>query len=57
MEKQLTRAAMAGSAEVVFGRLEKCADDPGRRDVLVQIRQVLNAARYIQGLLRDLRAD
>jgi hypothetical protein len=26
-------------------------------DVLLEIRQLLNAARYINGLLRDLRAD
>jgi molecular chaperone HscB len=31
--------------------------DSNRSGVLVQIRKVLNAAKYVQGLLRDLRAD
>lgn len=60
MEKQLTRRSDALIAELNrhFGRLEGLSqDDPTRRGVLVQVRQVLNAAKYIQGLLRDLRAD
>jgi molecular chaperone HscB len=28
-----------------------------RADLLVEVRRVLNAAKYVQGLLRDLRAD
>jgi molecular chaperone HscB len=32
-------------------------DDPKRPVLLRQVRELLNAARYIQGLLRDLRAD
>jgi molecular chaperone HscB len=31
--------------------------DGKRREALLQVRQLLNAARYNQGLLRDLRAD
>jgi molecular chaperone HscB len=33
------------------------ANDSRRPRVLLQVRQLLNAAKYIQGLLRDLRAD
>lgn len=32
-------------------------DDPKRAGVLVQIRTILNAAKYIRGLMRDLHAD
>jgi len=32
-------------------------DDPKRRASLVAVRQLLNTAKYIQGQLRDLRAD
>jgi molecular chaperone HscB len=60
MTRQLTErsdrlvAGLAGQ----FARLETLpTGDPGRRPMLVQIRQVLNAAKYVQGLLRDLRAD
>lgn len=42
----------------VFARLEKVpVDDPARKPLLKQTRQILNAARYIQGLQRDLEAD
>jgi molecular chaperone HscB len=60
MEQQLTRRSDGLVQDLTrgFGRLETlAADDPKRREVRVQIRQMLNAARYIQGLLRDLRAD
>lgn len=60
MEKQLTRRSEGLVAELGkrFSQLEKLArDDLSRRGLLIQIRQVLNAAKYIQGLLRDLRAD
>lgn len=33
------------------------AADPGRKNQLVRTRQTLNAIKYVQGLLRDLRAD
>jgi molecular chaperone HscB len=60
MEHQLTRRsdALVQALTAAFARLEALpADNPNRRGVLLQIRQVLNAARFIQGLLRDLRAD
>ncbi len=60
MEKQLMRRAEALQADLSrrFTQYEAMTPDAsGRQGVLVQIRQVLNAAKYIQGLLRDLRAD
>jgi len=60
MEKQLVQRSegLVGQLRETFGRLEKMpGNDPGRRGVLVQVRRILNTARYIQGLLRDLRAD
>jgi molecular chaperone HscB len=60
MEHQLVRRGNALRAELSrrFGQYEGLSpDDSGRPGVLVQIRQVLNASKYIQGLLRDLRAD
>jgi molecular chaperone HscB len=38
-------------------RFDKLESEGTNRDLLVQIRQTLNAAKYIQGLLRDLRAE
>jgi molecular chaperone HscB len=41
-----------------FGELEtKSPKDPVRKDLLVRVRQLLNSAKYVEGLLRDLRAD
>ncbi len=60
MEKQLVQRSdgLVRQLKETFGRLEKIpGDDAARRGVLVQIRRILNTARYIQGLLRDLRAD
>ena len=60
MENQLRRrdSALVGDLAKRFAELEALrAEDVKRRDILVQIRQVLNAAKYVQGLLRDLRAD
>ncbi len=60
MEQQLFARDEALLAELTrrFVQYEGLApDSSGRRGVLVQIRQVLNAAKYIHGLLRDLRAD
>jgi len=60
MEERLVQREKALQAEVArrFEQYEGLlATDSGRQGVLVQIRQALNAARYIQGLLRDLRAD
>jgi molecular chaperone HscB len=42
---------------VQFAELEKISvDDPRHLDIRRRIRMLLNAARYIQGLLRDLHA-
>jgi molecular chaperone HscB len=60
MEDRLVKRADALEANVArrFEQYEKLTiDDSGRQGVLVLIRQTLNAAKYIQGLLRDLRAD
>jgi molecular chaperone HscB len=60
MQQQLTRRSETFIQELgeSFARLEQLpATDPGRRAILVQVRQTLNSAKYIQGLLRDLRAD
>ncbi len=60
MEQRLVRRYEALLDELArrFGQYEELtAESAGRQGVLVQIRQVLNAAKYIQGLLRDLRAD
>jgi molecular chaperone HscB len=60
MEARLEKQAGGLITDVArrFAQYEKlAADDSGRRGALVQIRQTLNAAKYIQGLLRDLRAD
>jgi molecular chaperone HscB len=60
MEQQLRqrREKLLDDIAGQFGRLEPLP--PGgaeRKVVLVQVRQLLNAAKYVQGLLRDLRAD
>ena len=60
MEQQLVQRGETLRAELSrrFTQYEGFAPDAsGRQGVLVLIRQVLNAAKYIQGLLRDLRAD
>jgi molecular chaperone HscB len=60
MEQQLVARGELLQAELArrFAQYETLPPDAsGRFGVLVQIRQVLNAAKYIQGLLRDLRAD
>jgi molecular chaperone HscB len=60
MEKQLRlrNDALIGDVAKDFAALEALpSEDVKRRGLLIQIRQVLNAAKYVQGLLRDLRAD
>jgi molecular chaperone HscB len=60
MEAQLKRRneVLAGSLGRKFAELVALPPgDAKRRGVLMQVRQVLNAAKYVQGLLRDLRAD
>ena len=60
LEMQLVqrRAGLLQEAGQQFDRLE--AQPPGaagRTGLLAAIRQTLNATKYIQGLLRDLRED
>jgi molecular chaperone HscB len=60
MEQQLNkrRENLIGDLAYRFANTESpSAAEETRRDLLLQIRQTLNAAKYIQGLLRDLRAD
>ncbi len=60
MEQQLLarRASIAREIEQSFAAYEALPGDaPARSTQLVLVRQWLNAARYIQGLLRDLRAE
>jgi molecular chaperone HscB len=56
METRLNRrnAALLDELTRHFVRLEKTAEG---KPILLDVRRTLNAARYIQGLLRDLRAD
>jgi molecular chaperone HscB len=49
---------LIGDLSKHFAALEALpSEDVKCRGLLIQIRQVLNAAKYVQGLLRDLRAD
>jgi molecular chaperone HscB len=60
MEKQLSqrRERLLKDVGAQFGTLEALLEGAEqRKQILVQVRRVLNATRYIQGLLRDLRAD
>jgi molecular chaperone HscB len=60
MEKQLRqrREQLQNDIAAQFVRLESLSlAGEHKKSVLLQVRQLLNAARYIQGLLRDLRAD
>jgi molecular chaperone HscB len=56
MEKQLAqrRDGLLGDAESRFAKL---ADGSVRQPLLREIRQLLNATKYVQGLIRDLHAD
>ena len=52
------REALSGDVAGRFATYEATPpDDPKRAALLRQVRELLNAARYVQGLLRDLRAD
>jgi molecular chaperone HscB len=60
MERQLVarRDKLIGDLARRFAQVESLVTETSdRRERLVEIRQTLNAAKYIQGLLRDLRAD
>jgi len=51
-------AAIVEQVGSAFSRYESLsADDPQRVNLRAQIRGLLNAARYVRGLLRDLNAD
>jgi molecular chaperone HscB len=60
MARQLTERTVLLQSDLLttFHKLEALPPgDTGRKPPLIRIRQVLNSARYIEGLLRDLRAD
>jgi molecular chaperone HscB len=60
MENQLRerRRGLLDTIAAQFQRLEGLPGDSLQRKVVqLEVRRLLNAARYIQGLLRDLRAD
>src|SRR5262249_28210194 len=60
MARQLTDRGDRLVADLAdrFSQLEALpANSPERRPLLLEVRQTLNAAKYVQGLLRDLRAD
>jgi molecular chaperone HscB len=60
MEGQLVRRRdrLLNDIAGQFAWLEALSDGAGpRKEVLLRVRELLNAARYVQGLLRDLRAD
>ena len=49
-------ALMQRVAEI-FGNLERSSTHASRASALIEIRTLLNAAKYVRGLLRDLHAD
>jgi molecular chaperone HscB len=60
MEQQLGKRldGMIDQVGRLFGRLENLPRGAAERaGALLQVRQQLNCAKYIQGLIRDLRAD
>jgi hypothetical protein len=52
MQEQLTRRS-----DGLIKELARLFGQSDHNDSLKHIRQVLNTAKYVQGLLRDLRAD
>ena len=49
---------LLGEVATLFDRLTQLpGSDPARPTVLAQIRGLLNAAKYVRGLIRDLHAD
>ncbi len=60
MARRLTERGDRLAAEIgeLFTKLEAMPPKDGRRrDVVVLLRKALNASKYVEGLLRDLRAD
>jgi molecular chaperone HscB len=41
----------------IFANLERSSTNTSRESALLEIRTLLNAAKYVRGLLRDLHAD
>lgn len=56
MEKQLAERRDRLLADV-GARLDRPGAAPDRPKLLKEVRQLLNATKYVQGLLRDLHAD
>jgi molecular chaperone HscB len=51
-------AGLMGQVAALFARYEQLPTaDPQRATLLTQVRSLLNAAKYVRGLLRDLHAD
>jgi hypothetical protein len=50
-------ALVAEAGKYLDNHDELQADDAARRELLAKARQALNACKYVQGLLRDLRQD
>lgn len=51
-------AGILSEVEQLFERIEATPpDDPQRTNLLAQIRALLNAAKYVRGLIRDLHTD
>lgn len=60
LEEQLRQRQEAIVADLTqaFAKLTVLPEESAsRRPVLLEVRQMLNMARYVQGLLRDLQAD
>jgi molecular chaperone HscB len=59
MAKQLADRSERLQSDVAaaFARFESLSAEAERKAELVRVRQLLNAAKYVEGLLRDLRAD
>jgi molecular chaperone HscB len=60
LDKEFTKRSGAFVEQIdnAFARYESLApDDPQRVNLRAQVRGLLNAAKYIRGLLRDLHAD
>jgi molecular chaperone HscB len=60
MARQLSERSekLRSNVAAAFAELESLPPgDAERKALLVRVRQLLNAAKYVEGLLRDLRAD
>jgi molecular chaperone HscB len=58
LQLQQRREKLVGDIATRFAEYERPGPgEGGRYPLLIEVRQLLNTARYIQGQLRDLRAD